>query len=277
MKSKKGLKAEKQVSPQSAGVVEKVVVARGKLEGLQAELVRERKLAARATEEAARARLEREEYRRVLAAAIANERKSLEAARESAALADGREADLLEAIEARGAAEGRASELARELDALRADHERAVKLISDQAWADSERHGRELQRSEFERGVISERVRDLTARVPVSVPTSAKVGRARARIQLVASGLLGMVFVILVPELLVALLSRERGVIAGAADLTPTVLLWIEVGLLAMTLLVSGSALRALRGAETLEEAARVADEEVPGETLAAAEGSSSA
>lgn len=273
MKSKKGLKAEKQVSPQGTGIVEKVVVSRGRLDQLQAELVRERKLAARATEEAARARLEREEYRRVLAAAIANERKSLEAARESTSLACDREADLLEAIEARGAAEGRASELARELDALRADHERAIKLISDQAWADSERHGRELQRSEFERGVISERVRDLTARVPVSVPTSARLGRARARVMLAASGLLGMIFVILVPELVVALLSRERGVIAGAAGLAPVAILWIELGLLAATLLVSGSALRALRGAETLEEAARVADGKGAAESLAAAEG----
>lgn len=264
------MKSKKRASQPEAPAAERVMVARASLEALQSELARSRRaaqgfearladevaVARRATEVAANARLEREEYRRVLAAAIANERKSIEAAREALAAVEAREADLRVALQARGEAEGLARELERELAALRTEHGEALRAVTDRAWADSEERQRELQNSEYERGVVVGQVRELHRRIPAVVPPSARLHRARARTQVAAAGVVGALFLVLVPETAVALLSRERGVIAGAAGLTPWALVLMELTLLAAVLLLTGAGLRQLRSAEADEEAA---------------------
>lgn len=264
------MKSKKRASRPDEPAADRVTVARASLEALQSELARSRGAARalekrlndevgaarRATEIAAGARLEREEYRRVLAAAIANERQSIRAAQEALAAADAREQELRSALQARGEAEGRARELERELAAARAEHEQALRAVTDRAWSDSEERQRELQDSEYERGVVAGQVRELLRRIPAHVPPSARLHRIRARTQVAAAGIVGVLFLVLVPETAVALLSRERGVIAGAAGLTPWALVLIELTLLAAALLLAGAGLRQLRSAEEVEEAA---------------------
>jgi hypothetical protein len=81
--------------------------------GLQGELAAERARSERAERERSAAREETSQFRRVLAAAIANEKYAIELARQSRGELQSRTKDWNEAVLGRGTAEGRAGELER--------------------------------------------------------------------------------------------------------------------------------------------------------------------
>jgi hypothetical protein len=133
------------------------------------EAQKEATLARRALEEAGAARLERDEYRRVLAAAIANEKRALEdarAAREAYELVEGRlSARLAEEVYARGIADGRVRELERSKAEVLTRHVHELAEVRDREWAEREERRREVQRLVFELGEARASSRALEARL----------------------------------------------------------------------------------------------------------------
>jgi hypothetical protein len=136
---------------------------RARAETASAEAQKEASLARRALEEASTARTEREEYRRVLAAAIANEKKSLQEARaatDAYGEVEGRlSARLAEEVYARGLADGRARELERSKSETMARHVHELAEVRDREWAEREERRREVQRLVFELGEAHAAVR----------------------------------------------------------------------------------------------------------------------
>ncbi|MEZ6016505.1 MAG: hypothetical protein R3F49_15410 [Planctomycetota bacterium] len=255
-------------------------LAQKRVQALEAELARHREQAAaaalesqkiaqheatiarRALEEAGEARLERDEYRRVLAAAIANEKKSLEearTAREAYDLVEGRlAAKLAEAHYARGIADGRARELERSKAELMARHATDLGELRDREWAEREERRREVQRLLFELGDARATVRALQARLgPEPALGSAAHARAAATRRAIASALAvfcGLLALALAPAAIIAAVAPGR-----AAYLT----LALGLGPWALVLSAAGFGLVAL-GCATLAlraERARTADD----------------
>lgn len=243
---------DKPKGPQGATVL----VDRAALQGLKTELSKEREasrslrrqlasesdLSRKAVEEAVKARTEREEYRRVLAAAIANEKQSLGTAARLQETADVLEEQLRDAAHARGHAEGRAGELDRELDATHVKHQESLAEAEKRSWTQSEQHQRSLQRSEYERGMAQGRVRELLPRIPDEVPASARVAAIRARVTLGVAGFSLMLALMFTPDLLRVLFTPGGetllGVVVGMGA-------WAQLALVLglMTLAVSLAAL----------------------------------
>jgi len=249
-----------------------VTVDRAALQGLKAELSKEREsaqslrrqlaseteLGRKAVEEAVKARKEREEYRRVLAAAIANEKQSLGAAARLQDAADSLEDQLRTASHARGHAEGRAGELDRELSAADVTHRESLAESEQRTWTQTEEHQRALQRSEYERGMAQGRVRELLPRIPEEVPATARVAAVRARVTLgvaVFSLVLALMFT---PDLLRVLFTPGGetllGVVAGMGVWSQLVLV---LGLMVLALGLGTLGIRQLRaGEQAVREAA---------------------
>lgn len=218
---------------------------------LQTELAREAEFARKAAEQTLEARAQREEYRRVLAAAVANERR---ADTDHARIREELERiaqDVREAEHARGEAEGRAVELERTLQAEREGRRHELQEAHDRAWADAEARGRELQRLQHERGVALGQVRELLGRVPAHAPPSARLAAARARLSLAAAAFCLVLFLVfLVPFLLVVFAGSETTWPAMATGLSPWGLFALELALLVGALGLGSFGLRDLRGVE---------------------------
>jgi hypothetical protein len=249
-----------------------VTVDRAALQGLKAELAKEREtsrslqrqlaseseLGRKAVEEAVRARTEREEYRRVLAAAIANEKQSLSVAARLQEVADTLENQLRGAEHARGHAEGRAGELDRELEAAEASHRESVSESEQRTWTQTEEHQRALQRSEYERGVALGRVRELLPRIPDEVPATARVAAVRARVTLGVAGFSLLLALMFTPDLLRVLFTPGGetllGVVVGMGAWSQLVLV---LGLMTLALGLAALGIRQLRAGErAVQEAA---------------------
>ncbi len=254
-----------------------VTVDRAALRGLETELTKERaisrdlrrqlasesELGRKAVEEAVKARKEREEYRRVLAAAIANEKQSLGAAaglRETAAVL---EDQLRDAAHSRGHAEGRAGELDRELGAEVTSHRDSLLEAQQRERAQTLEQQRALERAEYERGVAQGRVRELLPRIPEEVPATARVAAVRARVTLAVAGFSLVLALMFLPDLLRVLLTPGAetllGVVVGMGAWAHLVLV---LGLSVLALSLAALGIRQLR---TGERAVRQAAEEGSG------------
>lgn len=234
---------------------------------LQKELVQEVEVARRAAEQTLGARQDREEYRRVLAAAVANEKRAegeVLSAREATA---GAEEARRAAEHARGEAEGRALELERQLEEERTRHARDVDRVNDRAWADAEAKGRELQRVQHERSLALGQVRELLRNVPEHTPASARVGALRARICLGAGLFTLALFLVFLAPLVVVLLGGEGATWpAMAGGLTGWTLFAIELALLGATVGLASWSVRDLRGVERVARAEASSRMETGGE-----------
>lgn len=218
------------------------------------EAQKEATLARRALEEAGAARLERDEYRRVLAAAIANEKKALQearAAREAYDLVEGRlSARLAEEVYARGIADGRVRELERSKAEVLTRHVHELSEVRDREWAEREERRREVQRLVFELGEARAAARALEARM----------GRERhdpeARAQSFAAGLArgvalfaAILALALAPAALLAAFSPARaGYLTLALGLGPWALTLTTLGFGLLALASAALALRSARG-----------------------------
>lgn len=227
---------------------------------LQARLEEESQIARKALGETVRARTEREEYRRVLAAAIANEKRALELVESSRNLAERVDAELRATLVERGAAEGRRAELEAHMNAVQNEHEVALRDAHDRAWALSEQHGRQMQAAVFERGQALGRVRELAQQVPVPEAGSAKLARARARVHVGVAVALLLLAVALAPACVLAVSSGAQAEhLEHLLGLGVWQLLALE-GLIVVSALSLGTwGLRELRSAEREESRARAA------------------
>lgn len=242
-----------------------VTVDRAALRGLETELTQERaisrdlrrqlasesELGRKAVEEAVKARKEREEYRRVLAAAIANEKQSLGAAaglRETSAVL---EDQLRDAAHSRGHAEGRAGELDRELGAAVTSHRDLLLETQQREREQTLEHQRALRRAEHERGVAQGRVRELLPRIPEEVPATARVAAVRARVTLAVAGFSLVLALMFLPDLLRVLLTPGAetllGMVVGMGAWAHLVLV---LGLSVLALSLAALGIRQLRAGE---------------------------
>ncbi|MCP3914297.1 MAG: hypothetical protein GY711_01940 [bacterium] len=218
---------------------------------LHRQLAAEVQTARRAAEQVLDARAEREEYRRVLAAAIANEKQALQAAERSSLAAATAEEKLRGAVLARGSAEGRATELELRVRENAEHHVQALKGADDRNWANAEGHARRLEDEVYERGRAEGHVRELIARIPGDVPPSMRVARTRARLTLGAAALSAVCAAVFLPAASLAMFSAER---AEYLELATGLNGWTLVGLVAVflgvALALASWGIRDLKGSE---------------------------
>jgi hypothetical protein len=218
---------------------------------LHQELTEEVAVARKAAEQTLLARGEREQYRRVLAAAVANEQRAGADVAQARADLERLELNLRETERARGEAEGRARELATQLEALRTAGERELGQVQDRAWADAEQRGRELQELSHSRGVALGQVRELLGRVPADAPESARVARLRARLCLGTAAFAVVLFLVFFAPFATAVFAGDSPTWpAMTAGLGAWTLFGLEMGLLLLALALSTWGLRDLRGVE---------------------------
>ncbi len=218
---------------------------------LQQELAQEVEVTRKALVETLAARSERDEYRRVLAASVANEKRADTENGGMRLEVEQFEERLRDAVRARGEAEGRAQELERALALAREERDVEVGKIQDRAWADTEAKGRELQRLDHEHGVARGQVIELLGRVPADVPESARTAALRSRLCLASAAFSVLLFLVLfIPFVLVVVAGEESTWPAMTMGLSPWTLAGLEVLLLAAALGLSSWAVRDLRGVE---------------------------
>jgi hypothetical protein len=218
---------------------------------LQLELTREVEVARRAAEETLTARAEREKYRCVLAAAVANEKRAGEEVSQARAESERLEGALLAAERARGEAQGRTHELERQRVDSRAEHEHDLERVTGRAWADAESKGMELQQVHHERGVALGQVRELLRRVPDEVPASARVAALRARLCLGAALFsLALFLVFLAPLVSVVFVGEAVAWPAMVGGMSAWSLVWLELFLLGVSVGLATWAVRNLRWVE---------------------------
>ena len=257
----------------------RVTVGRAALDALKTDLARERETARRlqleltaeiafarkAAEETITARSEREEYRRVLAAAVANEKRALEVEAEAREEVERVTDSLRESERALGEARGRATELDQMVSTLRAERERDLGLVIDRARTDAATSAAELERAAHGRGVALGQLRELLRRVPEELSDTARLAKARARVALISAGFLLFLFVLFLYPLLFMLFGGAEAQPALALGISGWGVLGIELGLLACALALGSFALRELRA---MEQAGRADEEGGDGEPL---------
>ena len=234
---------------------------------VQRQLNRETEFARRAAEETLEARDDRERFRRLLAAAIANEQNAvgaLSAEREKVARL---EEALAEAQRERGFAEGRAAELEARIERNHKLHlgdlERAELRLRRQV----EEREREVARLSQERGQALGEARELRAQLPPTDDPNRDVARARALLALGIAGTCGLLALILLPAMLITLFSGTRPeYLRLAIGLPPGILLLLEAALLAGTWFLTTRGLRELRALDPRDEEEPTGDDAPPRE-----------
>lgn len=244
---------------------DKVRVERRVLEGLRAQLLAERKgardlqrrldeevrIAHRAMEETLKARNEREEYRRVLAAAVANEKQAVHQVEATRDAFTALEARLADALVERGEATGRSQELEDRLTQVAEEHGVAMQDAEQKAWALSDQHGREMRRAAYERGLALGQVRELLERATPVMPASARAARVRGAVNLGFAGVAALAAVVVLIGIALGIPSPERAAQLGAlTGMTPWQLIGLEVALLAVALGLGTWGIREWRVAE---------------------------
>jgi hypothetical protein len=244
---------------------DKVKVERRVLEGLRAQLLAERKsakdlqrrldeevrIAHRAMEETLKARNEREEYRRVLAAAVTNEKQAVHQVAATREAISDLETRLHSALFERGEAAGRSQELEERLTGVADDHEAAIRRSEDRSWSMSDQHGRDMRRVVYERGLALGQVRELLKRTATAVSPSARAAHLRGAVNLGIAGLAGVLALIVLVGLGLSLPSPERALQMGAlTGMTPWQLIGLEVSLVAVAIGLGTWGIREWRVAE---------------------------
>ena len=243
----------------------KVTVNRAALRDLKLELAREREtarrlqqeltaqveLARKALEDGVSARAEREEYRRVLAAAVANEKRAGEELEALRAELEGVQVAYREALRAQGEAQGRTRELEHLLERERSSHERALNQTREQLQASLDARDRELRRLEEEQGIARGRLHELLRRLPPDSDPSLRARISRARLCLGGTlFLLALFLVFFAPLVLVLFAGAEATWPTMAGGMSPWSLLALEVALFAGSIALATWAVRDLGSVE---------------------------
>ena len=200
----------------------RLALAERRARELEQRVDQEVRLAQRALEETLTARQERDEYRRVLAAALANEKQALARASEAAAEVTSLRERVEQLTEARAAAQAHAEEAESRSERLREDGELAVRRAEERAWALSDEHGRAMQKVVSERAQALGRLRELEPLVPIPVPESLRAARHRARFNLAAGLVCALLAVVVLPGVIVSVFQNEGALHMGAiTGMTP--------------------------------------------------------
>lgn len=228
---------------------------------LQRDLTREGETARKAAEELLTARAETEGFRRVLAASVANEKRSEEETSRIRSEVERHEELLLAAERARGEADGRAQELRREVSEARVEFERQAALADEIARGGAEETAREVHRLQNELGSAQGQLREILRRTPSEIPPSVRAAAQRARFcqagALVSAGLCLVFFL----PFVTALLSDEAITWPHmASGLSGWNLFWLEALFFGSALGFWAWAIQDLRGVEKIRRARLEAD-----------------
>lgn len=212
-------------------------------------------LAQRALADAAKSREAREDVRRVLAAAIANEKRAAEEVEHARGEATRLMGAAQQSERVRGESEGKLRALELHMVEQRQRFEKEVREAHDQAWALSAEHGRSMQQIIAEREQARAELRSLVS----EVPEATRSAYARSLLALAAVCLL--LASLLIPGLIGRLAGDERAysldLFTGLGDKAPLVLFAL-LCLASMGLMASGLTLlrkpRALVVAQPLAE-----------------------
>ena len=228
----------------------RLALAERRVRELEQRVDQEVRLAQRALEETLKARQERDEYRRVLAAALANEKQALSRAEAAGTEVGSLRARLEDLTELRAAAQAHAEEAEARSERQREDAELAVRRAEERAWALSEEHGRAMQ--------ALGRLRELEPLVPVPVPESLRAARQRARFNLAAGLVAALLAVVVLPGAIVSVFQNEGALHMGAiTGMTPGQLVLLEAALVAVALGLGSWGLHELRLVEREADAER--------------------
>lgn len=244
---------------------EKVEVKRSTLEALKGRVALERKqsvrllskyeneltVTRRALEEAVTARHEREQYRRVLASAIANEKNAKEQAASAARQVSELEARLGVELEEKGRSKGRAQELDAWLKAAAADHAQALLGARGEGREERERVERALSVAVFEKGRAEGRARELAGQLQRDLPPSARFLRLRGIGLFMAGGVAFIAALTFLPPLLTVLFASPAGVqMQLAYGLSAWQIFGVELLLLALGITLASFAIHDFRASE---------------------------
>jgi hypothetical protein len=236
----------------------RLALAERRVRELEQRVDQEVRLAQRALEETLKARQERDEYRRVLAAALANEKQALTRAEAAGTEVVSLRARLEDLTESRAAAQAHAEEAEARSERQREDAELAVRRAEERAWALSEEHGRAMQKVVAERAQALGRLRELEPLVPVPVPESLRAARQRARFNLAAGLVAALLAVVVLPGAIVSVFQNEGALHMGAiTGMTPGQLVLLEAALVAVALGLGSWGLHELRLVEREADAER--------------------
>ena len=236
----------------------RLALAERRARELEQRVDQEVRLAQRALEETLTARQERDEYRRVLAAALANEKQALARASEATAEVTALRERMEQLTEARAAAQAHAEEAEARSGRLREDGELAVRRAEERAWALSDEHGRAMQKVVSERAQALGRLRELEPLVPIPVPESLRAARHRARFNLAAGLVCALLAVVVLPGVIVSVFQNEGALHMGAiTGMTPGQLVLLEAALVAAALGMGSWGLHELRLVEREADAER--------------------
>ncbi len=256
---------------------EKVEVTRSTLEALKGRVALERKqserllskyeneltVTRRALEVAVTARHEREQYRRVLASAIANEKNAKAQAETAARQLSELEARLALETEEKGRSKGRAQELDAWLKAAATDHAQALLNARSEGREERERIERALSLALIEKGRAEGRARELAGQLQRDLPPSAQFLRLRGIGLFTAGGVAFIAALTFLPPLFTVLFSSPAGVhMQLAYGLSAWQIFGVELLLLALGITLASFAIHDFRASERpgrdLEKAARL-------------------
>jgi len=194
---------------------------------LQKQLSAELEHARRAAEEAVKARAEREQYRRVLAAAVANEKSAQRTADVTGSVLAKCEADLQRAVFEKGEALGRVRELEERLRAIAiADYE-AQKEANDRDFAQVEREAEARAGMARSLGVAEGRALELRRVLDGTPPDSSRLYALRSRASFAGAVVALALGFLCLPALALELMGGER---ATYLELVTNLSAWQLVG-----------------------------------------------
>lgn len=197
------------------------------------------------------ARAEREEYRRVLAAAVANEKTALGQVEVVKLERDQLAGELRTAEFERGKSQGRALELEVRLQAVQVSNDKAER----QQEIDNDRlrqeYERDLQSALLDRSEALGRVRELQSKLAGVKSPAGRALRARARAILAGATLCYLLALVFLPPLALSLVGSERATyMEMATGFSGWGLIGVVIAFFALGLALNGFGIRDLKAAE---------------------------
>jgi len=228
-----------------------LAVREKRIRDLEQRVTEETRLSQRALEETLLARQERDEYRRVLAASLAQEKRALEDVNSHAQAEETLRARLEAVLEERGAASAQAEALEVRLEQLASEGQAALRRAEEKVWGLSEEHGRAMRRVVEERSEALGRLAEIQGSLPAPVPESLKAARVRAWVNLGIAGLLMALALIILPGALLAVFAEDGALHMGVlVGLAPGELVLLDLLLCICALLLGSWGIHELRGVE---------------------------
>ncbi len=237
-----------------------IAVREKRIRDLESRVDGETLLAQRALEETLQARQERDEYRRVLAASLAQEKRATEDVQEHIQKAEALRARLDLVLEERGSTGAQIEALEVRLEQLASEGQAALRRAEEKTWGLSEEHGRAMRRVVQERGEAIGQLAEIQRSMPAPVPESLKATRVRAWVNMGIATFFVVLALLVLPGALLAVFTDDGALHMGVlVGLDSGQLVLLELALVACALVLGSWGIHELRGVEQrAEEQARV-------------------